>query len=76
MCSRTSRGRPFASRPTRPNPNASAPGPWSEVIQFPAPRPGKAMGHWLVYLTWNKTAFGHAIPAPPGHPHTRRNQRF
>src|SRR3712207_594848 len=22
--------------------------PWSEVIQFPAPQPGKAMGHWLV----------------------------
>ena len=32
--------------------------PRSEVIQFPAPWPGKAMRHWLVYLTWNKTAFG------------------
>jgi len=38
--------------------------PWSEVIQFPAPQPGKAMGHWLVYLTWNKTAFGPAILQP------------
>ena len=64
MCSRTSRGRPFASRPTRPNPNASAPGPWSEVIQFPALHPGKDEGHWLVYLTWNKTAFGPAILQP------------
>ena len=38
--------------------------PWSEVIQFPAPRPGQAMEHWLVYLTWNKTAFGQAIRPP------------
>ena len=45
--------------------------PWSEVIQFPAPRPGKAMGHWLVYLTWNKTARGARIPAPPrSRPHS------
>ncbi len=44
-----------ASRPTSP---------WSEVIQFPAPRPGKARGHWLVYLTWNKTAAGPAVLRP------------
>ena len=28
----------------------------------------------LVYLTWNKTARGARIPAPPGHAHTRANQ--
>ena len=69
-------GRPFASRPTRSHPHASAPGPWSEVIQFPAPHPGKDEGHWLVYLTWNKTAFGPRIHAGPGRPPTRGNQRF
>jgi hypothetical protein len=55
--------RPFAARHTHP-PRAIRAQPWSEVIQFPAPQPGKAMGHWLVYLTWNKTAFGHAILRP------------
>ena len=54
--------RPFAARHAPP-PRLTAQ-PWSEVIQFPAPHPGKDEGHWLVYLTWNKTAFGQAIRPP------------
>ncbi len=55
---------------------ASPRAPWSEVIHFPLPGRVRPRNIRLVYLTWNKTAFGRAIPAPPGHPHTRRNQRF
>ena len=56
--------------------HASRRSPGRKSYSFPAPRSGKTMGHWLVYLTWNKTAFGTGHPASPGHPHTRRNQRF
>ena len=48
----------------RPHPPRLTAQPRSEVIQFPAPWPGKARGHWLVYLTWNKTAFGRAVLRP------------
>ncbi len=48
--------------------------PRSEVIQFPAPWPGKAMGHWLVYLTWNKNRCRSRLAAPGSLP-TRRDQR-
>ena len=55
---------PFVKPLAYPNPRVSTAGPWSEVIQFPAPHPGKDEGHWLVYLTWNKTAFGPAVLRP------------
>jgi hypothetical protein len=48
----------------RPHPPRLTAQPRSEVIQFPAPPSGKTTGHWLVYLTWNKTAFGPAILRP------------
>ena len=49
---------------SQPPLHASRRSPGRKSYSFPAPEPGKARGHWLVYLTWNKTAFGPAILQP------------
>ena len=48
--------RPFAARHALLRASRRSSG--RKSYSFPAPRSGKTMGHWLVYLTWNKTAFG------------------
>jgi hypothetical protein len=50
--------------------------PWSEVIHFPAPWPGKAMEHSVSVLDLEQNRRRAGRPASPGHTHTRANQRF